>query len=211
MAAEPGRVHVRRHVPVAARRVLVLKQPLKDVDRAVERAADRAVLLLAVPPAVFHLLAEQPLHDRRDVHAEVGAERDRPAVDARLHLPGEERLGVVLPLDVVPHQGDGAAGRRAGRVEAERAQQRQAPGGGGPRGEQGAALRGAERLPPLLCLFGIERRRAARPLAVRPLQREQPCAPALVLHPGSFGGYFAGRRVGQVAHHLPADRRVAVK
>jgi hypothetical protein len=57
-----------------------------------------------------------------------------------------------------------------------------------------------------------ERRRGQdRPLAVRLLEGEQPCAPAFGCHPGAFGRYLAGGRAGQVAHHLPADRRVAAE
>ncbi len=36
---------------------------LEDVDRRVERSAGRAILLLAIPSAIGHLLAEQPLDD----------------------------------------------------------------------------------------------------------------------------------------------------
>ena len=49
------------HVGRAAGGALVLQKALEDVDRRVERSAGRAILLLAVPPAIGHLLAEQPL------------------------------------------------------------------------------------------------------------------------------------------------------
>ena len=52
------------------------------------------------PPSV-ELLAEQPGDDAVDVHAEVGADRDGPPVDARLDLAGEERLPGVLPPAVL--------------------------------------------------------------------------------------------------------------
>ena len=65
--AAAGRGHLRR----PADRPLVLEQALDDVDRRPERRHGRAVLDLAVPAAVGELLAEQPVDERRHVHAEV--------------------------------------------------------------------------------------------------------------------------------------------
>src|SRR5215213_1019726 len=80
----------------AARSPFVLQKPFEDADRGVERAAPRSVLLLAVPPAVAHLLAQQPVHETRALRlfTEVRAERHDPPIDARLHLALEERLVV---------------------------------------------------------------------------------------------------------------------
>ena len=60
-----------------------------------------------------------------DVLAEVGAERDGPAVDARLDLAVEEALAVVLPAAVLPDQGHRLPRRGRPRVEAEVAEQHQ--------------------------------------------------------------------------------------
>ena len=51
----------------------------------------------------------------------------------------------------------------------------------------------------------------AAPLAVRLLEREQPGAPALGRDPCPLGGDDVRRLVGQVAHHLPADRGIGVE
>ncbi len=51
---------------------------------------------LAVPAAVWQLLAEQPVDDASDVLAEVGADRRDLPVDARFDLAGKE--GVVVHL-----------------------------------------------------------------------------------------------------------------
>src|SRR5467141_2099010 len=81
----------RRHLGRAASRTLVIQKALEDVDRRVERSAGRAVLLLAIPPAIRHLLAEQPLDDAAHVQAEVRAGRNDASVDARLDLACEYR------------------------------------------------------------------------------------------------------------------------
>ena len=51
----------------------------------------------------------------------------------------------------------------------------------------------------------------ARPQPVGVLQPEQPGTPALVLHPPPLGRDLAGRGIGEVAQHLPADGRVALQ
>ena len=96
-----------------AGRALELEQPVEHVDRRVERGAHRPVLGLAVPAAVGEPLAEDPLDDRGDVHPEVGAGLDRPAVDARLDLAVEVPLPGVLPAPVLGDERDRAAGRLA--------------------------------------------------------------------------------------------------
>src|SRR5439155_22796635 len=97
-----------------------------------------SILLFAVPPAIAHLLTEEPVHDALDVLAEVGSDRNGPAVDARLHLAREEELAVVLPPALLADLADGVARSCAGRIKTECPQQHQAPGGGGPFGEEGA-------------------------------------------------------------------------
>ena len=82
--------------PAAVPFALVFEQPFQHVDRAVERADGRTVVVLAVPAAVRHLLGQQPIDERPHVLAEVGADSDDTAVDARLNLAGEERLAVPL-------------------------------------------------------------------------------------------------------------------
>ena len=85
-------------------------RPVEHVDRRVERGAHRPVLGLAVPAAVGEPLAEDPLDDRGDVHPEVGAGLDRPAVDARLDLAVEVPLPVVLPAPVLGDERDRRGG-----------------------------------------------------------------------------------------------------
>src|SRR6185503_1385855 len=102
----------------AARRSLVLGKALEHVDGRVERAARRSVLLFAVPPAIVHLLAEQPVHEPPNVLPEIRTDGDDPAIDARLDLAREERLVVPpMPGHVVTDQREGATGLGAGRVE----------------------------------------------------------------------------------------------
>ena len=79
---------------------LVLEQALEHADRRVERGHGGAVLGLAVPAAIVELVVEQTRDQAVDVRSEVGADRQRPAIDARLHLAVEERLAVVLPSAV---------------------------------------------------------------------------------------------------------------
>src|SRR5882762_8706039 len=77
-----GRAHVRG----SAGRAFELEQAIEHVDRRVEGGPHRSVLDLAVPAAVIEALGEDPLDDRRNVHAEVGPGLDRPAVDAGFHF-----------------------------------------------------------------------------------------------------------------------------
>ena len=108
----------------AAGGLLVRQQPFQDVDRGVERRANGAVLRLAVPPAVLELLVHEAGDDALDVLAEVGAEGDGPAVDARLDLPVEERLAGVLPAAVVSDLRHGPSHPLVARVDPEVPQQR---------------------------------------------------------------------------------------
>src|SRR3989475_1169280 len=99
----------RGHLGRAARRSLVLQKALEDVDRRVERSAGGTILLLAVPPAIGHLLAEQPRDDAGHVLAEVRAHRHDASVDAWLDLAGEHRCAVPgapgVPRGVVADEG----------------------------------------------------------------------------------------------------------
>src|SRR2546427_11708026 len=106
------------------------------------------MLLLAVPPAIAHLLTEEPMDDAVCVAAEVGAERHDLAVDARLNLASEERLAVVLPCNLIADSADGLAGLQAGGVESGSAQQHQAPGGRGPFWKRRALPGGGQGPPP---------------------------------------------------------------
>src|SRR5436853_2932689 len=72
-----------------------LEQALEHIDRRVEGAADGAALLLAVPAAVGHLVAEELVEQVAVVLAKVGGNRQHAAVDARLDLAVEE--GSVVP------------------------------------------------------------------------------------------------------------------
>jgi hypothetical protein len=146
---------------------LVLEEPFDDIDRRVERAPRRPVLLLAVPAPVVHLLGEEAIDDPSDVLAEVGADPDRPAIDAGLDLAVEEALPVVIPAAVLPYQLDGLPGSRIGRVETEVLEHDQGEQGRGPR------LPGSLR-PPL----GPEG--CTGPLSVGVTQGQQPGSPAFL-------------------------------
>src|SRR5215470_8523713 len=91
--------------------LLVLQQPFEHADRGVERGAHGASLCLAVPAAVFELLAEEPVHQPSARFAEVRAERQRAAVDARLDLALEEGRVAELrpPGDLVANEAHGFA------------------------------------------------------------------------------------------------------
>src|SRR5262249_55944160 len=73
-----------------AERLLEREQPFEHADRRVERRAHRAALGLAVPAAVRELFAQQAIDEPIAALAEIGAECDDPAVDARLDLALEE-------------------------------------------------------------------------------------------------------------------------
>ena len=186
LLASPAR---RRQVRAAARGPLVLEQALEDVDRGVEGPARRAVLLLAVPAAVGHLLGEEPVDDALHVLAEVVADRDRRAVDARLDLAVEERQLVVLPAHVLADQLDRVLNARVGRDRAELPKHDQRRLRAGPLGEV----------------------RARAPVPVGLLEVEQPGGPALGGDLGALTGDHLGRLAGQVTHHLPTDRGVGVE
>ncbi|HSL43901.1 MAG TPA: hypothetical protein VK897_10760 [Anaerolineales bacterium] len=181
----------RRHRRGAAGGPLIVQEPLEDADRGVERPAGRAVFLLAVPPAVVHLLAEQTLHEAPALRvlAEVRADRHDPSVDARLHLALEERLIVPpMPGHVVTDQPDSAMSLRAGRVKSQVPQPHE-------RKKTGPLRIG----------------RVPAPVTIGFLAGEQPGAPALSRNLRPLDRHRLIGRIGQVSHDLPADRRVRIK
>ena len=171
----------------------MLEQTLEHVNGRVERAAGRAVLLLAVPAAIGHLFAEQPIDHGLDVDAVVRANRHHAPVDARLRLTGEYRRATPGAVGVVPHsvvtdEADSALGFRALWVEAHLAQMEQ-----------------REQRDPLRLGLVLE------PVAVRTLEREKLRAPALGGHAGSLAGDLVGGCIGQIAHRLPPNGGVSVE
>ena len=122
----------RGHLARAADRPLVLEQALEDVDRRPERRHRRSALDLAVPATVGKLLTEEPVDERRHVHAEVRAGRDDVAVDARLDLALEEAVvgprGLEFgnpPRDVLADERDRPSGLLALGIEPEPSQELQ--------------------------------------------------------------------------------------
>src|SRR5262249_43759791 len=96
----PSRDRFRRATGCA----LMRPQSFQDVDRGRERRPDGTVTPLAVPPAVLELLTKQTDDEAIHFLIKVGAQCDRPAIDARLDLATEERLSGVLPTAVISDQ-----------------------------------------------------------------------------------------------------------
>src|SRR4029078_9971202 len=138
---------------------------------------------------------------RIDVLSEVGAEADRPAIDARIDLAAEERLPRVLPPAAVPDVRDRAAHAIVAGIDAEGAQQLERRQRGGP---------GLSLAPVAAPAFRREAR-ASRPLAVSSLQRQQSRAPALGGHACALGGDGLRRRRHQITQHLPPDRGIRIE
>jgi len=167
----------------------VLEQALQDADGRVEGTDRRAVLLLAVPSSVFHLLPEESIDDPLHVLTEVRTQRHHAPVDTWLDLACEEGSVVPpVPGDVVADEPDRAASLFGLGIQPQVPEQRKVQ----------------ETAP-----FGVRIR--ARPEAVRPLEREQLGAPTFRGHAGALGGDLLGRCIEQVAHDLPADGRVRVE
>src|SRR2546422_1906310 len=76
-----SRVSYRRR---GAERLLEREQSFEYADGRVKRRAYRAPLCLAVPAAIRELFAQQSIDESIAALAEIGAERDDAAVDARL-------------------------------------------------------------------------------------------------------------------------------
>ena len=130
-----------------------------------------------------------------DVLAEVGADRRHLPVDAGLHLAGEEGIAVAfrraapLPRHAVTDEAHRAPCLVARGIETHLPQQHQDVHGG---------------VPP-----AVPRRAAPPP--VGPLEGEQPRTRALGGDPRALGRDLVRGRIGQVPHHLPADRRVRIE
>ena len=187
LAASPRVRHHRR----GAERLLEREQTFEHADRRVERRAHRTALRFAIPAAVGELFAQQPIDEPIAALAEVCAERNDAAVDARLDLALEE--GRVAeprsPRDAAAHEIDRVSRRRARRVDAEIAQE-----------HQRVHVRPPER-----------RRDAIAPLTVGALFLEQSRSPTLHCDARPLGANDLSRRVGEIAHDLPANRRIAVE
>jgi hypothetical protein len=174
---------------------LVLGQRLEHTERRVERRAGRVGRRLAVPTTVTELLAEQAVHDTADVLPEVRAYRRDLRIDARLDLAGEERIVVALgrtaatPCHPIAHATNRTTCLDTRGVESHVIEQRE------------DVHRGIPATVP----------RRAAPAAVRRLEREQARAYSLACDLRPLGSDRLGRRVGQVGHHLPANRRIRVE
>ena len=141
------------------------------------------------PPSAI-CSAEQPVDDALHVLAEVVADRDGRAVDARLDLTVEERQIVVLPAAVLANHARSRAGRAG-------------PSGRDPRGRSTARVgfvpvhSGKFAPPPHSPSGGW----ASSNRAPQPSRGD----------PGALRGDLVGRLVGQVAHDLPTDRGVGIE
>src|SRR3989442_7838809 len=150
------------------------------------------MLLLAIPPAIRRLLAEKPLNDACHVLAEIRADRHYASVDARLDLAREQRSAVPwasgVPRRVVADGADCVPRLLARSVDAQVAEHQQ----------------GKQRDP-------LRVRRAVVPQPVLPPESQKARAPAFGGNAGTLRGDLVGRRSGQVAHRLPANRRVRIE
>ena len=154
----------------------------------------------AVPAAVVELLAEQPVDDAVDVLPEVGPDRDRAAVDARLHP---------RPRRTAPRRTPSGSCQRPGR------RSRARPGQPGRRRAGGAAPAWAASTS--TAVLGRSRSRSPRkqaPPAHWPSSSRaanscapQPCSATLARSAATTSGGAAVRS----PEHLPADRGVAVE
>ena len=171
----------------AAGRPFELDQSVEHVDRGVERRTHRPVLRLAIPAPVGEPLTDDPLDDRGDVHAEVGAGLDGPTVDARLDLTVEVSLAGVFPTPVLGNQRDGVTSSFGRRVEPDRLQRLQ------------RVHRRRPRLPGLASGVGARKAGAAVPQTVGTLERQQAGAPALADHPPSLGSDHVRRGAREIA------------
>src|SRR5262245_343368 len=132
----------------------------------------------------------------------VGAQCDRPAIDARLDLAAEERLPRVLPTAVISNQRHRLAHRVRARVGSEITQQ----------------LECWQRRGPGLALFlvaPVEARRrearASRPLAIFALQRQQSGPPALGGHSRALRRDDVSRRLYKITQYLPPDGGIRIE
>src|SRR4051812_45750282 len=124
--------------------------------------------------------------------AEIRADGEHAAVDARLDLALEERriAELLTPRATLAHESDGASYAIVLRVHAEIPQQLQRVKRRGP---------------------GARDKRRATPMAIRSLQIEQAGAPPLLRHTRTFAPDGCVGLAGEIAHHLPPNRRIGVE
>ena len=174
-----------------------------------ERRPRRALDPLAVPAAVGQSVLEEPVDDAGDVGAEPQTVRERPGVDAAVDLAAPVRQVVVLPAAVRGEQFGRAALTQDSGVEAPLPQRVQRP------------RRRRPRLPGTFCRLGAVEvevcgeERAARPLAVRVLEREKARAEAFGRDPcpRRFPDLwrFAARGRARPASAVPGQSRGATR
>lgn len=157
------------------------------------------MLRFAVPSAVLELFINQPGDYAFHILPKVTAQRDDPAIDARLDLAAEERLPRVFPsatiLDSFDHPADGVSARVDTKVMQE-LKRRQS---GSPR------LRLAT--PPT-----VNRKTCpARPLTVFALQRQESRSPARGDYLLSLPRDNLRGRIDKITQHLPANGWVRIE
>ena len=132
---------------------------------------------------------EQALQQPVDLGAEIGARPQDPPVDAGLGLPVEEGPAVELPPgDALPHEVERPADLRVRRIRAQLPQ-------------EGEGVVGRH---PVVFLV-------VAPMAVGRLEAEQPGAPTLRGDARPLGSDDLVGLIGEVAHDLPADRRIRIE
>jgi hypothetical protein len=150
---------------------------------------------LAVPAAIGQLLAEQSVYEIADVLPEVRPGRSHLPVDARFYLAGEKAIAFALtrtrtlPRHVIADAAECQSRLGARGIETEESKQPQ------------DVHRGVPTVVPS----------GTTPPAVGCLQREQMRGPALDSSLSALGSDFVRRRIGQVPHHLPANRGIGIE
>src|SRR5262249_8957237 len=161
----------------------------EDANRRVVRRA-RALRRVAIPAAILELLADETAGETLRRTPEVGAEREGASVDARLHFAVEERLRAkrLVPSEarLKPLHRVVDGGVRG--IDAGRAQQ----------------LHREERRQPVGLVVAV-------PRPVRSLPGEDLGAEALTRDARTLRGDRGGSGVREIAHRLPAYRRVRIE
>ena len=140
----------------AAGQLLVLQQPLDDVEGRVERGHRRTLHPLAVPAAVGQPVVEEPRRQLPDVGTEPRTVRQGERVDAAVDLAAPVGQVLVLPA---------AVRRRASAVP--RGPRRRAPSRAGRSATRSSPSRAARARPPGTVEVEVRREvRAAGPLPV---------------------------------------------
>jgi hypothetical protein len=161
----------------------------------------RALDPRAVPAAVGQSMLEQPVHDAGDVGTEPEAIGDRPGIDAAVDLAAPVRQVLVLPAAVLGEELGCAALAQDNGVEPPLTQRVERP---------------RRRCPGLSARLGIVEvevggeERAARPLAVRVLEREEARTKAFGSDPRPRRFPDLGRFVQEITLDLPAQCRIGV-